>query len=74
MTLMDVLPQVEQLDRDDLVDLQAAIEQLLHARDYFPSAEEAATIDERYREYLADPESSISVDDMMAHLDALIAE
>jgi len=72
MTLMDVLPQVEQLGRDDLIGLRVAISQLLRARDYVPTEEEAAVIGERYRDFLADPEASISVDELMAHLDSLI--
>ena len=70
---MDVLPQVEQLDHDDLVGLQLAVSQLLRAHDNMPSDEDVALIQERYRDYLADPESSISVDEMMAYIDDLIA-
>jgi len=73
MTLVDVLPQVEQLDRDGLLGLQAAVGQLLRARDYVPGDDEVAIINERYDDYLANPESPISVDELMTHLDTLIA-
>ena len=73
MTLTDVLPQVEQLDRDDLLGLQATIGQLLRARDYVPGDDEVVIIDERYNDYLANPESSISVDELMTYPDTLIA-
>jgi len=72
MALTDVLTQVDQLNRDDLVGLQVAISQLLRARDHVPTEEEAAVVGERYRDYLADPEASISVDELMAHLGSLI--
>jgi len=73
MVLLDVLPQVERLDREDLLGLQVAVGQLLEAYDDVPSEEEIALVTARYRDYLADPESSISVEEALAHLDGLIA-
>ncbi|MDR0284020.1 MAG: hypothetical protein LBI33_03905 [Propionibacteriaceae bacterium] len=72
MSLTDVLPQVERLDSDDLNELQMIVGDLLRSRAYVPSQSEANIVNERYCAYLAHPEESVGLGEMMAYIDDLI--
>jgi len=72
MTLLDVLPQVEQLDRKDLIALQMTVSELLREYDHVVSQEEIDIVTQRYADYLDDPDDSVSADDMLAYLDDLV--
>jgi hypothetical protein len=74
MTLIDVLPQIEQLDRDDLIELQFAVSQLLHNQERNLGQDEVRIVNERYRDYLDNPEDFVSADEMADYLDDLIRQ
>ena len=72
MTLADVLPQVGQLGRDDLIELHRAVRQLLAAHDQVVDEETTKVVNQRYQDYLDHPETSIGPDEMADFLDELI--